>query len=70
MIFNAAKGIWEEETVVTAELLGSVYYQRDMGWSPVAEREDGFQVWKVANNVMNNQVRTAKKGWSSLVDVV
>jgi hypothetical protein len=29
----------------------------------VADGEDGLQLWKFAANVLNNQSRTAHKGW-------
>jgi len=31
----------------------------------VADRGDGLQIWKVAANILNNQPRTADKGWTS-----
>jgi hypothetical protein len=30
----------------------------------VADREDGFQIWRVAADILNKQSRTADKGWS------
>jgi hypothetical protein len=31
----------------------------------VADGEDGLQVWRVAENILNKQSRTADKRWSS-----
>jgi hypothetical protein len=30
----------------------------------VADRGDGFQIWRVAADVLNKQSRTADSGWS------
>jgi hypothetical protein len=35
----------------------------------VAYRGDGLQMWKVAANIMKNQLWRANKGWSSSLDV-
>jgi hypothetical protein len=35
----------------------------------VADGEDTFQVWRVAENILNKQWRTADKGWSSSLGV-
>jgi hypothetical protein len=32
---------------------------------PVADGGDGFQIWRVAANIMNKQSKAAVKGWSS-----
>jgi hypothetical protein len=31
----------------------------------VADRGNGLQIWRVAANILNKQLRTADKGWSS-----
>jgi hypothetical protein len=31
----------------------------------VADEGDGLQIWRVAANILNKQLRTADKGWSS-----
>jgi hypothetical protein len=31
---------------------------------------DGLQIWRVAANILNKQLRTADKGWSSNLRVV
>jgi len=38
-----------------------------MGRPYVTNGEDGFQIWKVAVNILNKQSRTADKGWSSIL---
>jgi hypothetical protein len=35
-----------------------------MGRPQVADGGDGFQIWRVAANILNKQSRTADKGWS------
>jgi hypothetical protein len=30
-----------------------------------ADREDGLQIWRVGENILNKQSRTADNGWSS-----
>jgi hypothetical protein len=35
----------------------------------VADGEDGFQIWRVAANILNKQLRKADKGWSSILGV-
>jgi hypothetical protein len=35
----------------------------------VADGENGFQTWRVAVNILNNQSRTADKGWTSSLGV-
>jgi hypothetical protein len=35
-----------------------------MARSHVAEGGDGFELWRVAVNALNNQSRTPEKGWS------
>jgi hypothetical protein len=37
--------------------------------SRVADRGDGLQVWRVAVNMLNKQLRTADSGWSSSLGV-
>jgi hypothetical protein len=36
-----------------------------MARPPVADGEDGLQIWRVAANILNNQSRTAGNGWPS-----
>jgi hypothetical protein len=31
----------------------------------VADGGDGLQIWRVSANILNKQLRTADKGWSS-----
>jgi hypothetical protein len=33
----------------------------------VADGGDGLQIWMVAANILNKQLRTAGKGWSSIL---
>jgi hypothetical protein len=35
----------------------------------VADGGDAFQLWRAAANILNNQSRTADKGWSSSLEV-
>jgi hypothetical protein len=35
----------------------------------VADGGDGFQIWRVASNILNKQSGTADKGWSSILGV-
>jgi hypothetical protein len=35
----------------------------------VADGGDGLQIWRVAANILNKQLRTADKGWSSSLGV-
>jgi hypothetical protein len=35
----------------------------------VADRGDGLQIWRVAENILNKQSRTADSGWSSSLGV-
>jgi hypothetical protein len=35
----------------------------------VADGGDGLQIWKVAASILNKQLRTADKGWSSSLGV-
>jgi hypothetical protein len=35
----------------------------------VADGGDGLQIWRVAENILNKQSRTAVKGWSSSLEV-
>jgi hypothetical protein len=37
----------------------------DMARCQVAARVEGIHIWKVTDNVLNNQSQTANKGWSS-----
>jgi len=41
------------------------YYHHGMVCPWVAYRGDGLQVWEVVKNILNNQLQTAYKGWSS-----
>jgi hypothetical protein len=36
-----------------------------MACPQVADKEDGLQIWRAAVNILNMQLRTAEKGWSS-----
>jgi hypothetical protein len=35
----------------------------------VADGGNGLQIWRVAANILNNQSRTADKGWASSLGV-
>jgi hypothetical protein len=35
----------------------------------VADGEDTLQAWRIAANILNKQLRTADKGWSSSLGV-
>jgi hypothetical protein len=35
----------------------------------VADGAEGLQIWRVAANILNNQSRTADKGWPSSLGV-
>jgi hypothetical protein len=35
----------------------------------VADGRDGLQIWRVAENILNKQSRTADKGWSCSLGV-
>jgi hypothetical protein len=50
----------------------------DVRWVPchhgmacpqVADGRDGLQVWRVAANILNKQLQTVDKGWSSSLQV-
>jgi hypothetical protein len=45
-----------------------VPFYHGMARSQVSVRGDGLHIWRIAANILNNQSRTANKGWpSSLV---
>jgi hypothetical protein len=35
----------------------------------VADGGDGLQIWRVATNILNKQLRTVDKGWPSSLEV-
>jgi hypothetical protein len=39
--------------------------QHGMARPQVADTEDGLQIWRVAENILNKQSRAADKGWCS-----
>jgi hypothetical protein len=45
------------------------YYRHGRAHSWVADGGDGLQMWRVAANVLDNQSRTADKGWYSNLGV-
>jgi hypothetical protein len=47
-----------------------VHCHLDVARRQVADREDGLQMWRVAANILNNQLRTADSGWSSELGLV
>jgi hypothetical protein len=46
-----------------------VHCHHGMARPRVADRGDGFQIWRVAANILNKQSRTADSGWSSSLGV-
>jgi hypothetical protein len=40
-----------------------------MARTEVADGGDGFQIWRIAANILNKQSRTADKEWSSSLGV-
>jgi hypothetical protein len=42
-----------------------VSYRHDIAYSQVSDGGYDLQIWWVTENVLNNQVRAADKGWSS-----
>jgi len=42
---------------------------RGMARPRIADGGDGFNVWRVTTNVLNNQSQTVDKRWSSSLDV-
>jgi hypothetical protein len=46
-----------------------VLYHHGMARPQVAIGGDGLQVWRVAANILNKQLRTGDKGWSSSLGV-
>jgi hypothetical protein len=46
-----------------------VHCHHGMARPQVADRGDGLQIWRVAANILNKQLRTADSGWSSSLGV-
>jgi hypothetical protein len=46
-----------------------VPYHHGMARPQVADGEDALQFWRTAANILNKQLRTADKGWSSSLGV-
>jgi hypothetical protein len=40
-----------------------------MALPQVSDGGDGFQIWRVAANILNKHSQTADKGWSSSLEV-
>jgi hypothetical protein len=43
--------------------------QNGMARPQVADEGEGLQIWSVAANILNKQLRTADRGWSSSLGV-
>jgi hypothetical protein len=46
-----------------------VHCHHSMARPRVADRGYGLQIWRVAANILNKQLRTADSGWSSSLGV-
>jgi hypothetical protein len=46
-----------------------VHCHHSMAHPPVTDRGDGLQIWRVAANMLNKQLRTTDSGWSSSLRV-
>jgi hypothetical protein len=40
-----------------------------MAYPQVVDGRDGLQIWRVAANIVNKQLKTAIRGWSSSLGV-
>jgi hypothetical protein len=40
-----------------------------MAHSQIGDTEKGLQIWMITANVLNKQPLTAKKGWTSSIEV-
>jgi hypothetical protein len=45
----------------------SCHHGMSLPW--VVDGGDGFQIWRIAANLLNKQSRRADKGWSSSLEV-
>jgi hypothetical protein len=49
--------------MISITILGGLPCHHGTARPQVADGRDGFQLWRVAANVLNKQSRTADRGW-------